>query len=301
VDLSSLEIFEAVAEHSSVTKAATVLGRVPSSVTSRVQQLEADLGVLLFSREAKKMTLTAEGEIFREYAKRLRTLEAETRHAVRARRPSGTLKLGTMESTAVSRLPDILSRYRTLFPEVFLHLDMGATQDLATDVLSGKLDCALLARPTTALDPSKLIVIPELEALNVERVFIEDLVIVLPPQHAQIRGPDDLQVSSLAALEVGCTYRRLAEAWGGGSLSTIEVSSYHSILASVAAGASIGVMPRSVYDRLQWPIEPVTFSLGWVDTVLVWRKSEQSPQLDALRGLLSANNASVAAGRNARH
>ena len=302
MDLTSLEIFEAVAEHSSVTKAAAVLGRVPSNVTSRIQQLEADLGVALFARNSRKMTLTPEGETFRSYARQIRELAAEARQAMRVVRPSGTLLLGTMESTAVSRLPDVLSRYRTLFPEVSLHLEMGATQDLAREVLKGGLDCALVARPGADTELATQISVPELDSLQVEQFVTEELLIVLPCEHAQIRSPGDLDVFGLAVLEPGCTYRRMAEAWGTQlSLPTTEVSSYHAILASVTAGKMAGVMPRSVYERLQWPAWPPTFSLGPVETILIRRKDETSIEVDALRDLLFASTASSPGTRAGRH
>ena len=77
MDLSSIEIFLAVASDRSVTKAAKAVGRVPSNVTTRVQQLEEDLGVALFSRDGKKMTLTREGETFLAYGNRLMALALE--------------------------------------------------------------------------------------------------------------------------------------------------------------------------------------------------------------------------------
>lgn len=303
MDLTSLEIFEAVAEQSSVTKAAAVLGRVPSNVTSRIQQLEADLGVSLFERNSRKMTLTSEGETFRSYARRIRGLAAEARQAIRAVRPSGKLLLGTMESTAVSRLPDVLSQYRTLFPDVSLHLEMGATRDLAREVLKGGLDCALVARPGTDTVLAAQITVPELDLLQVEQFVTEELLIVLPCEHAQIRSPGDLDVFSLAVLEPGCTYRRMAEAWGNSllSLPMTEVSSYHAILASVTAGKMAGVMPRSVYERLQWPAWPPTYSLGPVETILIRRKDETSIKVDALRDLLFASTASSPGTRASRH
>ena len=303
MDLTSLEIFEAVAEHSSVTKAAAVLGRVPSNVTSRIQQLEADLGVALFGRDSRKMTLTCEGETFRSYARRIRGLAAEARQAIRLVRPSGELLLGTMESTAVSRLPDVLSQYRALFPEVSLRLEMGATQDLAREVLKGGLDCALVARPGPDTPWAAQIAVPELDLLQAEQFVTEELLVVLPFEHAQIRSPGDLDVFGLAVLEPGCTYRRMAEAWGNSlrPLPTTEVSSYHAILASVTAGKMAGVMPRSVFERMQWPALPPSFSLGLVDTILIRRKGETSIEIDALRDLLLASTASSPATRVGRH
>ncbi|WP_248787094.1 helix-turn-helix domain-containing protein, partial [Escherichia coli] len=61
MDPTSLAIFLAVASQGSVTRAAAQLGRAPSNVTTRMQQLEAELGVTLFGRAGKRMRLTCAG------------------------------------------------------------------------------------------------------------------------------------------------------------------------------------------------------------------------------------------------
>src|SRR3989344_5303647 len=85
LDLAALDIFRTVAAEGSVTRAAERLQRVQSNVTTRVRQLEADLGTPLFLREGKRMALTPEGEVLRGYADRLLALAEEARQAVGAR------------------------------------------------------------------------------------------------------------------------------------------------------------------------------------------------------------------------
>ena len=82
MDLVSLDIFRTVAEEGSVTGAARRLDRVQSNVTTRLRQLEADLGVALFSRDGRRMTLTHEGRVLLDYAHRLQSLVAEARAAL---------------------------------------------------------------------------------------------------------------------------------------------------------------------------------------------------------------------------
>lgn len=281
MDLSSLEIIRAVAAERSVTRAAKALGRAPSNVTIRVQQLEQDLGVALFSRDGKKMTPTREGVTFLSYAQRLLALAQEARDAVRPLEPEGVLRVGTMESTAASRLPDALARFHAGWPAVSVKLAMGATRELAEDVREGRLDCALVARP-----PDATINLGDLEA---ERVFTEELLIVMPGDHPEIGSAADLRVDTLVALEPGCTYRRLAEGWARQSadLRTSEVASYHAILASVAARGAVGVMPRSVLELM--PRQPLrTHCLGAVDTLLIRRHDTRPPAFDAFLAALAA-------------
>lgn len=302
MDLSSLEIFLAVAGENSVTRAAKRVGRVPSNVTIRIQQLEQDLGAALFSREGKKMTLTREGKTFLSYANRLTALALEARHAVKPSGPSGSLRVGTMESTAASRLPEVLSRFNALWPAVSLRLTMGATRDLTRAVMAEELDCALIARPPKRLLQEVGMYDPDLEDLEAEQVYTEELLIVLPSHHPAIRTAADLRIDALAALEPGCTYRRIAEYWGraSASLRTLELSSYHAILASVTTGNSVGVMPKSVLDLMRWPTKVKTHHLGAVDTLLVCRKDQRSAAFDAFRDVVlksrAANTAAPPAG-----
>ncbi|ABC94222.1 probable transcriptional regulator protein, LysR family (plasmid) [Rhizobium etli CFN 42] len=290
MDLSSIEIFLAVASDRSVTKAAKAVGRVPSNVTTRIQQLEEDLGACLFSRDGKKMTLTREGETFLTYANRLMALALEARRAVRPLAPSGTLRVGTMESTAASRLPAALTQFNRMWPDVSLHLTMGASRDLARDVLADVLDCALIARPPETMREEDSDFDAELMALEMETVFVEDLLIVLPSGHPAINSAADLRVGSLAALEPGCTYRRIAENWArkSNTLPTSELGSYHAILASVATGNTAGVMPRSVLDLMHWPTAVHTHQLGPVETLLVYRKDNCPSAFRAFHEVLGA-------------
>lgn len=283
MDLTSLEIICAVAAEKSVTRAAGRLGRAPSNVTTRVQQLERQLAVALFSREGKRMMPTREGTIFLVYARRLLALAQEARDAVTPLVPKGSLRVGTMESTAASRLPDALKRFHARWPEISIKLAIGASRELLRDVLDDRLDCALVAWPPDETD--------RLDEVEAERVFTEELLIVMPDDHPEIGSAADLRVDTLAALEPGCTYRRIAEAWGRRSpaLRTREVGSYHAILASVAAREAAGVIPRSVLDLMPSPFPLKAHSLGGVDTLLIRRRQHRLPAFDAFAGVLTAH------------
>ncbi|MDD2869328.1 LysR family transcriptional regulator [Neomegalonema sp.] len=285
MDFLTLEIFRLVAERGSVTQAARELGRAPSNVTGRIRQLEEELGAALFSREGKKMTLTHEGRVFLSYARRLLTLETEARLAVGpAEGRDSVLRLGAMESTAASRLPPALARFNAARPRISVRLKMGSTLELVDWVLAGELDCALVARP-----PQEIGGLPEADRLAGEPVFVEDLLIASPPGHPPVARAEDLRARDLAALEPGCTYRRLAEHWGrSAKLRTTELASYHAILARVAAGDAAGVLPRSVFEMLAWPSPPEIHSLGPVETLLIHRKDDRPPALQDLREALLA-------------
>ncbi|MGH6883990.1 MAG: LysR substrate-binding domain-containing protein, partial [Hypericibacter sp.] len=262
------------------------------NITTRIQQLEQDLGVALFSREGKRMSLTREGEVFLAYANRLAALAAEAREAVKPSAPAGLFRLGSMESTAASRLPPVLSRFHAQWPAVSLQLTTGATRRLIRDVLAHELDCALIGQPPKPVHGETIDTGYDPERLEAEQVFTEELLIILPAGHPPIETAADVHVDTLAALEGGCTYRSIAEAWARKAPSlprTQEVASYHAMLASVSAGNAIGVMPRSVLDLLPGGEKAGTRSLGSVATLLVWRRGKALPALEAFRRSLAGN------------
>lgn len=284
LDLSVLEIFRAVAAEQSITLASRRLGRVPSNVTTRIQQLEQELGVALFSREGKRMRLTREGEVFLTYANRLSALADEARSAMKPSGPVGLFRVGSIESTAASRLPPVLARFHAAWPAVSLQLSTGGTRRLVRGLLAHELDCALVSQP-----PIEGIDIGyDAGRLEAESIFTEDLLIVLPPSHPPIATAADIRVDSLAALEPGCTYRAVAEHWARNArgLRVQDLTSYHAMLAVVSAGNAIGVMPRSVLDLLPGGSGVQTHRLGPIKTLLVRRRDEALPAFAAFRQAL---------------
>ncbi|HBO7000596.1 TPA: LysR family transcriptional regulator, partial [Pseudomonas aeruginosa] len=276
---SSLEIFRAVAHEASVTRAAQQLQRAQSNVTTRIRQLEEDLGVELFLRDGKRMSLTERGSEFLAYAEQLLALADEARQSMHPAEPGGRLRLGSMESTAASRLPALLASYHKACPRVALEVSTGTSRALFDGVRARRLDCALVAAgPGWAgeLDGS---------GLRGEPLFREELLMILPAEHPPVHDVAEVRLRTLAGFARGCTYRQLAEDSLGTPLTVQEVGSYHAILACVAAGACVGVLPRSVLQLLGTP--PLrSLPLTEVDTWLVWREGYATAAFERWRGLL---------------
>ncbi|MBG7576887.1 LysR family transcriptional regulator [Pseudomonas aeruginosa] len=279
MDLSSLEIFRAVAHEASVTRAAQRLQRAQSNVTTRIRQLEEDLGVELFLRDGKRMSLTERGSEFLAYAEQLLALADEARQSMHPAEPGGRLRLGSMESTAASRLPALLASYHKACPRVALEVSTGTSHALFDGVRARRLDCALVAAgPGWAgeLDGSGLRGAP---------LFREELLMILPAEHPPVHDVAEVRLRTLAGFARGCTYRQLAEDSLGTPLTVQEVGSYHAILACVAAGACVGVLPRSVLQLLGTP--PLrSLPLAEVDTWLVWREGYATAAFERWRGVL---------------
>jgi len=152
MDLAALKIFKSVVEHGGINKAAARLHRVPSNVTTRIKQLEEQLGAKLFLRVGRRLALSAEGKLLLTYADQLLRLSSEAEAALRNGKPRGTLRIGALESTAASRLPPVLSRYHALYPEVLIELVTGTSGDLGWHVHKQDVEAAFVAEPLKAKD-----------------------------------------------------------------------------------------------------------------------------------------------------
>lgn len=281
MDLVALEIFRTVAQEGSVTRAAEQLGRAQSNVSTRLQQLEEQLGAALFTREGRGMQLTPAGQTLLAYAARLLALAEEARQALQPGEPTGRLRLGAMESTAATRLPRPLAQLHARWPRLVLELRTAPSRQLVEQVLQHELDCALVAWPPPGIDVGA--------AVQRERVCTESLLLALPASHPPVQAPADLRVHLLAAFAQGCSYRRIGEDWmrqAGKPVEVLELASYPAILACVAAGRCAGVVPQSVLDLLRQPPALRWVPLGRCDTVLVHRPGYATPALSALQQAL---------------
>lgn len=283
IDLDSLAIFRTVVEEGGVVRAAEKLHRVPSNVTTRVRQLEEFLGVRLFRKEGRTLKLSAEGQTLLNYAVRLLRLADEAVNEMRIGKPQGVFRLGSLESTAGSRLAPVLSRYHADNPGVVVELVTGTTGALINRVSNFELEAAFVSEPFTA---------PDLEAMP---VFREELVLITSKSIDRVRTAKDLGRSTMIAFAHGCSYRKRLEDWLGADNvmpeRALEFASYQGMIACVAAGTGFAIVPKSVLlalqatDKVSQHALPKQVSAN--RTHLVWQ-GPPSLALEGLIGLLQA-------------
>jgi DNA-binding transcriptional LysR family regulator len=283
MDLADLRIFRSVVEEGGITRAAVKLHRVQSNVTTRVRQLEEDLGVALFIREGKRLHLSPTGKLLVDYADRILDLAQEARDALHDGAPRGPFHLGAMESTAAVRLPEPLSVFHRRYPQVHLDLHTDTIARLSAAVLAGELDAALVAEPVN--DP----------VLDKTLVYDEELVLIAGAGHPPIRSPRDVVSQTVLAFEHGCAYRLRMQQWfaRAGVLPDriVEMSSWHALVGCAAARMGIAVVPRMVLSTFPQEKFLSTHALpaevNHAPTVLVWRKGARSPKIVALLDVLA--------------
>jgi DNA-binding transcriptional LysR family regulator len=283
MELSDLNIFRTVAESGGITRAAEKLNRVPSNVTTRIGQLEDDLGVKLFVREGRNIRLSPAGAILLDKASRLLSLAEETREAVHGETPRGILKLGAYESTASVWLPGRLSEFQRNYPQVTLELHTWSLQNMVAGMMSGDLEAALISGYDDDARFEKL------------SLYEDEVVLVAPKNKDPLaRGSKDDFV--LLSFDDDCPQRHLIERWVRDKIRppsrVIEMSSNHALLGCVAAGMGIGMMPESVlpgfpgHKHLTFHRMPKEVSRKRIS--LTWRNGMRSPRIDALSQTLVA-------------
>ena len=277
MEFSQLRIFQAVAQEGSITRAAERLHRVPSNLSTRLKQLEEQMGVELFVRERQRLQLSPAGQVLLDYTARLFALHDEALSAVQGGVPSGKFTLGTMYSTAAIHLPGLLAHYHRTYPAVNLHVQSAPSGELLEGLLTGRLDAALVDGPL------------ELAGLDGVEFCEESLVLISDLDHPPIDRARDVRGRAVFTFRQGCSYRTRLEAWYASDRATMgrvmEIESYQGMLACVVAGSGVALMPASMLGSLPGrenvSIHPLKQPFASATTWLMWRKGMMGANLNA--------------------
>jgi len=269
MDAADLRIFESVARNGSMNRAALELHTVQSNVTARVRLLEEELGAPLFHRHHRGVELTAAGRRLLPFSRQMARLLDDARSAVKDDGvPRGPLILGTLETTAALRMPDVLASFALACPQVDMVVRTGTTASLIEDVLQYRLDGAFVAGPVHHED------------LSTEAFFREEMVLVTA---RHIRSIAELAQSGdvkTIVFRIGCSYRtRLDIVLARHSLrvsTPLEFGSLDAMLGCVAAGVGVTLLPKGVvataWREGRVAVHDIAPEDARVDTVFVRRR-----------------------------
>lgn len=284
-NLDDLHIFRSVVEEGGVIKAAALLNRVPSNITTRIKKLEERLDVQLFQRQGRGIVLTEAGQILHQHSERILHMADDIERDICGLGARGNLKIGSLESAAGVRLPKILAQFNAEYSEISLELKTGSTDFLLERLKTFDIEAAFVSEPC------------DLGSLNSIKVFEEELVLISSTQVKAITEPQDLKGVTIVAFVHGCSYRRCLIEWLAEAKVSpkrfLDLSSYHAIVACVAAGAGIAIMPRSILEHVVIGdvVKQHTLPnhIKKNNTYLVWN-GNTSPQLRALISLIPNTN-----------
>jgi DNA-binding transcriptional LysR family regulator len=261
MELRHLRYFRAVAEAGHMTRAAAQLGIQQPPLSQQIRALEGELGLVLFKRHPKGVSLTDAGLLFLAEARRLLGdfKAMEQRMATHARGGQTELAVGFTSSAAAHRFtPEALRICRIQHPEIVLRVSESNAAEITEAVVAARLDCGLVRVPV-ARPPG----------LVFETLLRENVVVALPIDHplAKRRRPSarasaqaparrlriqDLRDEGLilvrrpGAAGLYANLVALCESRGFRPRVVAEVDRMMSSLNLVAAGAGVSVVPASM-------------------------------------------------------
>lgn len=145
--LQQLEAFVWITRLGTFAAAAERLNITQPTVSQRINELEAQLGITVFKRVGRRAHLTDQGRCLMPLAEEMMTLREHILHKVgNPAHMSGTVRLGVAELVALTWLPKLIDRLSRLYPSVTLELDIDLTENLWNKLDQALLDAALLPK-----------------------------------------------------------------------------------------------------------------------------------------------------------
>ncbi|MEV7872230.1 LysR substrate-binding domain-containing protein [Streptomyces sp. NPDC088124] len=292
MELRYLRYFAAVAETCHFGKAAEALHMAQPPLSQAIRRLELELGVELFTRTTRQVSLTGAGEVFRTDVERI--LQAVDEAVARVARftdgVDGILRVGLTGSASYRQLPALARLLKRGLPRV--------TMEVHTEMLTPAQELALIER---RLDIGVLR--PPIRQKGIAHRIIaeEPLVVAVPEEHwlaktdtvhvERLRHEDFIMYGATLGSVVGDAVVRNCLASGFYPHRAYEVTETSAALALVAAGLGVAVLPDSIRSAPREGVvcKDIVDALS-VPLALAWRADDESPLLRRLLGLLEQSD-----------
>ena len=274
MEIRILRYFLTVAREESITRAAEVLHLSQPTLSRQLAQMEDELGVKLFERGTRKISLTNEGILLRRRAEEIVTLVDKTESELTEREDmiDGTITIGCGESLAVQTLPELIKSFHEKYPLVTYDI-YTATADLVKEQMDkGLVDIGLLLEPVNVenyeyirldvKDHNVALMRPDDSLAEKEFITPKDLAdkpVILPSRHS---------VKNEIASWFGDYYKNL------NVLFTSNLSTNGAIMVSKGLAYALAV-EGSVYlwDRSKILTKPLYPDIT-VGSMIAWKRSQ---------------------------
>ncbi|MCW1245841.1 LysR family transcriptional regulator [Pseudomonas sp. SAICEU22] len=279
--LRQIRHFIAVAETGSISAAAQTVFISQSTLTLAIQQLEEEIGVSLFSRHAKGMTLTHQGH---QFLRQAHLILATVDNAKRSLQQStdqvaGQVTVGVTSLVAGYYLADLLTRFQRAYPNVAIRVMEDERPYIEHLLVSGEIDVGVLILSN----------LEDRHALQTEVLTHSPYRLWLPAQHPLLEHDSinlaDVAREPLIQLNVDEMDRNAQRLWRGAGLQpqvTLRTASTEAVRSLVAAGLGVSIQPDMTYRP--WSLEgdiiearPIADLNQTLDIGLAWRRGTARP------------------------
>jgi len=172
VELFQLRYFLKAAEREGFTRAAVELGISQPALSRAIANLELELGQPVFERQGRRVALTDAGRLLQSRAQQVVSLLEDAKNEITDDGESGRLRIAAIPTIAPYFLPGVLREFSRQHPRATVLIQEDVTDNALRKCAQGEVDAVILALPVPA------------RHLDVEELFEEELILVLPAAHA---------------------------------------------------------------------------------------------------------------------
>ncbi|MET8471899.1 LysR substrate-binding domain-containing protein [Streptomyces sp. NPDC006422] len=292
MELRHLRYFAAVAETRHFGKAAQALHMAQPPLSQAIRRLETELGVELFTRTTRQVSLTGAGEVFRTDVERILTSvdEAVARVGRFASGVEGVLRVGLTGSASYRQLPTLARLVKQEMPHVRMevHTEMlTPAQEHGLD--ERRLDVGVLRPPIRQEGIAHRLIADEpLVAAAPEGHWLADAATV---RVEQLRHEDFIMYGATLGSVVNDAVVRSCLTSGFYPHRAYEVTETSAALALVAAGLGVAVLPDSVRSAPREGVVCRTVEDALtVPLALAWRREDETPLIRQLLDVLERHD-----------
>ena len=241
MDLRQLDMFRAVAEEGTFTRAAHDVHVTQSAISRQVKLLEDELGCILLHRGQRRVTLTSAGDLLLKTVHRVQREIQETVSQISETRAlrRGSLSLAGGMTVCMYVLPPVLKKFRALYPSVELSVTSAASETLLERIRKHELDIALLTLPIVG------------EEFEVRPALHEEMVVITAPGHPLAKKrpvpPEDLSKYPLVLYESGSNTRHVLDSFFReekvAARVVMETENVEIIKSMVSNGLGVSIIP----------------------------------------------------------
>lgn len=268
MDIRTMQYYLAVVREGTISAAAQALHVAQPSLSRQMKELEEELGVTLFVRGNRKITLTEEGMVLRKRAEEMVRLMQMTEEEISQIKNhiSGSVRIGAGESWSFHYLSRAAASIAAVHPDIRFHITSGDTLDLMDELNNGLIDFAVIF---TNVDHTlyQSIELP-----------VEDSFGLLMPKDCPLAEKSEIRLSDLRGLPVIISRAAAPHYTGSEELSSLNIVATYNLIYNASLLVEDGLGYAICFDKLinttgdsplcMRPIVPAMKSTGY----LIWKK-----------------------------
>lgn len=244
MNIQTLQLFRALAYEQNISRVANKWNYVQSNVTGHLKRLEHELGVPLFHRHSRGLTLTPQGTYVLACVEDMLASWEHLQDTVsHSSLPYEPLVLGSINSMAATHLPALMSSFHQALPSIEVSLRYGITEELIQQVLQHECQGAFVTGPVSH------------PALHQQVFSTETLTLVSNPLVLPIENLQEVHQQPILVLEPGCMFRerllQMIHQEGIIPKQVITFSNLESLLGHVRAGMGIALLSERYVRSFQ--------------------------------------------------